>query len=69
MRDIAYLTFNADGVTGMKKRHPSLRQGEYAVAVEVRVPDEFFARGIPLAVVEIPEDAIIEPEVEVTVDG
>lgn len=69
MRDSVYLTFDRNGVILMRKRAPAMSSGEFAVRISIEVPDQFFNRVIPHAHIEVPEDFILEPEVEVTLEG
>lgn len=63
MRDSCYIVFDRYGVVGMKKRKPALKAGEHAVIVDLQVPDSVFARDIPVASVQVPEAAVINPTV------
>lgn len=69
MTDDVYLVFNMKGVVAMTKRRPKLAPHEYAVAVQVNVPDEFFADAIPRAVLDLPADAAIRPPITVAAES
>lgn len=64
MKDIIYLTFDKLGVKSMRKTLPSLRAGEYAVRLDIGVSDKYFKRIIPIAKMELDDEYIIEPKVE-----
>lgn len=47
---------------------PRLAQGEYAVLISVKVPDSAFKPiGLPTAVINVPESALVAPTVDVQV--
>jgi hypothetical protein len=62
-----HLVFDANGVRRMVKNLPALRSGEFAVRVNVTVPDSFFARPLPVAEVVVPEGVPLQA-VEVRID-
>lgn len=75
MNDSGYLIFTAKGLkrlvkggAGGRRKRPALASGEYAVLITVNVSAKFFAeRPTPSAVLNIPEQKILEPEVIVAV--
>ena len=67
MKDSCYLIINPSGIVGMRKNKPDLTSGQVTVEVSVKVPDRFFDMTVPKAVIEIPEDAIMTPEVDVKI--
>lgn len=68
MRDSCYLVFDRRGVRKMTKTAPDLSSGQYAVKVNVGVPDGLFDRTFPEVDIEVPEQAVIAPEVAVEFD-
>lgn len=77
MKASGYLIFSAKGILGFRKggtrnnrQTPALKAGERAVYVTVIVPDSVF-KPLPTAAatIQIPETAVIEPAVEVTVSA
>lgn len=56
-----YLVFDRHGAKRMRKDRPALAPGEYAVRMNVTVPDAFFDRPIPVAKVEVSADAHLQP--------
>ena len=64
MKDKVYLVFNKHGVGKMTKNPPPLRAGEYAVRIDVTVDDKYFRRIIPIAKMELDEEFLIEPKIQ-----
>lgn len=64
-----HLVFNANGVVRMTIGRPSLRSGEYAILVKLKVPDNLFVHAFPEATINVPENAVIKPVVEVVPDA
>ena len=64
---MCYLIFSESGIKRQTRNKPSLKAGEYAVQVKLNLPKGFLNRAFPVASVTIPENAIVEPEVEVSV--
>lgn len=65
MIDTAYVRFTEYGITGLSKRPPKLRAGEFAVQLRLEVPEEQFDRIFPLAIIQVPESGMILPDVEI----
>ena len=65
MKDTVYLVCGPDGIARMTKRAPSLYRHEVAVKVTVGVPDDCFRSWVFAAAVEVPEDRVIKPELEI----
>lgn len=65
MKDAVYLVADANGVVRMTKRAPALYRQEVAVKVSVTIPDECFRSWVFVASVEVPDDRVIQPEIEV----
>ena len=68
MKDNVYLIMDKNGARQMRKTKPKLSSGEVAVQLEIEISDEFFERFIPVANLEIPDDAVIKPEISVSVN-
>lgn len=67
MKDTVYLVTDASGVVRMTKRAPSLYRNEVAVRLTVQVPDSAFRSLEVSAILDVPEDRVILPGVEVDV--
>ncbi len=70
MRQTIYLIVNQKKVLRMSKTRsgaPSVQNGEYAIKLNVEVPDAAFRRFIPEATVVVPEKGLIPPAPIVTV--
>ena len=68
MDSSCYLVLNDSGIVRMKKKLPALAGGEVAVKVTVSVDDSFFQKLIPEAVINVPADLVMTPELNVTVE-
>ena len=64
MNDKIFLIFDKDGIKGMRKTLPPLRAGEYACRLDVSVDDKYFKRIIPIAKMELDDNYLIEPKLE-----
>lgn len=64
MNDTIYLIFERSGIVAMRKTIPPLKAGQYAVRVDVKVDDKYFKRVIPIAKMELDDDFLIEPKIE-----
>lgn len=60
-----YIVFGSTGIRRMTRSAPSLKSGEHAVLIKLKIPASAFARIFPEATVTVPEGAIITPKVEV----
>lgn len=61
-----FLIFTQSGIDRMTKTLPArLGAGQFAIRVELNVPDRFFAQPIPSVQLEIPESATLGPPVTV----
>jgi hypothetical protein len=60
-----HLVFDAAGVKRMTRGHPSLRAGEYAIRIFLKLPNNLFVRSLPEATIKVPEAALVRPEVDV----
>lgn len=69
MKDTAYIVVTAEGVQRMTKRVPSLAREELAVKVTITVPDASFRPWMVTAALDVPEDRVILPTVDATVDA
>ncbi len=69
MKDTCYLIMDANGVTDIRKTHPSLKSGQIAVKLKVNVSDKFFERTFPVAELNIPDSYVLEPSIDVELEG
>lgn len=65
MKTKVFLIADAWGVVRLTKREPALNRGEVAVRLTVTIPDAVFKNPIVDASVEVAEDRVIAPSVEV----
>jgi len=65
MKDTIFLVTDASGVVRMTKRAPSLCRNEVAVRLTVTVPDSAYRSLEVSASLDVPEDRVILPEIEV----
>lgn len=65
MRLTTFLIFDRRKVIGVRKSAPNLSAGEYAVRLQIDVPDSLFKDVHPTATIGIPERAVFTPTVEV----
>lgn len=68
MRDTAYIVVSPYGIERMTKRPPALAREELGVKVTITVPDGCFAKPFVAVGVDVPEDRVIHPTADVTVD-
>ncbi len=69
MKDTVYLVFDESGIREMKKRSPALKQGEYAVCLNFEVPDAIFEDRFPEVDIQIPEESVSFPGINVSVQN
>lgn len=70
MKNKFYVVFDRHGALRLnKKQLPALYRGEVAVAMTVTIPDSVFKNPIISADINVPEDAILQPTIEVEVDN
>lgn len=67
MKDVAYLIVTKDGISRLTKRWPTLARQEVAIQIHVTVPDNVFRSPVLRADFEVPEDRVIQPEIQVEV--
>lgn len=67
MRDSCFLIVDPSGIVGMRKNKPGLTSGQLTLEIRVDVPDEFFEMTIPKAVITIPRDSIMTPQIDVLI--
>jgi hypothetical protein len=65
MKDQVFLVLNPDGIQRMTKKAPKLAGNERSVAIAVNVPDKVFEYTFMKAEINIDEDQVIEPELDV----
>ncbi len=69
MKDTVYLIFSSAGVHKMTKNLPALHSGEYAVCLNMEVPDAYFKAAIPKAQLTLGEEQMITPPVTLDVQS
>lgn len=67
MKDTVFLVTDSSGVVRMTKRAPSLYRNEVAVRLTVQVPDSAYRSLQVSATLDVPEERVILPEIEVDV--
>lgn len=65
MKDAIYIIMERSGARRMTKSRPKLNGGQIAIRLRLEVSNKFFDRFMPEAFISIPDDVVIEPEVEV----
>lgn len=68
MKDAVFLVVTRNGVARMTKREPDLGRDEIGVRVKIEVPDNCFRSPILNASINVPEDRVIQPRVELEVE-
>lgn len=68
MKDKIYIVANDTGVTRMTKRYPALGRDEIGVAVTVNIPDSAFRSPVIGFSVDVPEEHVVQPKVDIIVD-
>lgn len=61
----AFLIINDGGSIRVTKNRPYLNNNEISVLLNVDVPNRFFERMIPVVDIRLPEEAVIQPEMDV----
>lgn len=70
MRDTFYLVFNKHGVQRLnKQRAPAIHGNEVAIRITANFSNKYFSQFIPSAELNIGDDQIIEPSLEVTLQS
>lgn len=59
-----YNTWYSGRIDRVVKEKPSLSNNQIAVAVNINVPIAFFERLTPVINIDLPEEAVVNPEVE-----
>lgn len=67
MKDVCYLIADAHGIVRMTKRAPSLSRNEIGVMVAVTIPKTAFKAPYLLAVLDVPEESVMQPVIEMVV--
>lgn len=63
-----HLIFSDDGTTPrVTKNPPDLHRNEVAIRVKATIPKRVFAAVVPQATTEVPETAVLRPEVDMEV--
>jgi len=68
MKETFYLVINKNGADRIRKSRPALNAGEIAAKLTLSISDKFFERFIPSAELEIPDNFVIEPNLECKVE-
>lgn len=69
MKDVVYLILNRRGAAALRKCVPSLASGEIAIRLAISVPNAAFDKFIPRVAIDVPETAVIHPDLEITVEA
>lgn len=64
----AYLIISRSGTVQVRKNPPYLNSDEVSFRLKINLPDDFFKRIIPLIEVDIPKEAIYNPDAELSLD-
>ena len=67
MKDTCYLIADRYGVKRLTKRPPSLSRNEIGVAVKITIPDSAFRSPFITTSLDVPEDSVIQPIVEMEI--
>lgn len=67
MKSKVYIVADRRGVQRMTKNPPDLFRGELAVALTVNIPDNVFRDPVLSAALDVPESAVIHPEIAISV--
>lgn len=65
MRDTIYLILEKTGAVGIRKGRPNLNAGQVAVRLQITISDGFFDRFIPDVSIDIPDGAVLKPQVAI----
>lgn len=65
MKVNCYMIVNSNGKVRVTKTSPSLFQNEIAIKLDMNLSDKFFQRFIPHAKLDVPDDFVLTPEMEV----
>ncbi len=66
MKTTCYLIISENGSVEVRKRRPDMSAGQVAVKLRLDISDRFFDRFIPNVEMSIPDEAVIEPDIQVT---
>lgn len=64
----AFLIIGRNGSLSVRKNRPFLNSDEVSFKLNVSLPDDFFDRIIPVVDIEVPKEAIYNPEASLTMD-
>ncbi|MBV6514249.1 MAG: hypothetical protein FMNOHCHN_03839 [Ignavibacteriaceae bacterium] len=64
----AYLILSRSGAISVRKGRPYLNSDEVSFRLSVNLPDDFFNRVIPVIEVNVPKEAIYNPEATLALD-
>lgn len=68
VKDVCYLVLQKSGIVKMAKKPPSLLGHQVAVKLVVQMPDSHFADRFVQASINVPEGAVIHPQVHITAE-
>ncbi len=69
MRQLStYLIISRSGTVNVRKNPPYLNSDEVSFRLKINLPDDFFDRVIPVVEVNVPKEAIYNPEAELSLD-
>lgn len=69
MKDSIYLIATRSGVARMTKRRPNLTHDEIGVCMQISIPDGVFRSPLLAVSLEVGEQAVIHPTMEIIVIG
>lgn len=64
----AFLIISRTGTVNIRKSRPYLNSDEVSFKLNINLPDDFFDRVIPVIEVNVPKEAIYNPEASVVLD-
>lgn len=64
----AFLIISSSGVISVRKNKPALNSDEVSFRLNINLPNDFFDRVIPVVEVNVPKEAIYNPDAKLTLD-
>lgn len=69
MQDTIYLIVRHNKISRLTKTPPALSGYEVALKLNINVSDKFFERFIPETNISVPDEYVIEPEIQAKIVG
>lgn len=63
----AFLVISRSGTLRVVKNRPYLNNTEIAVTLDIDVPNKFFERLMPTVKIDLPEEAIVNPDTQAVI--